>query len=104
MNKIPKEFYIKGKLWRVEYKWRLEENGIGKCDGLCEFSERVIYLDRLLPKDQKPKVFLHEYTHAVLHEAHLHENGGLDGILEEVVCESIADALTENFNLRWKTK
>ncbi|MNJ94807.1 hypothetical protein D3C87_125100 [compost metagenome] len=102
--KIPKEFYIKGKLWTVEYKWRLEEPGIGKCDGLCDFTLRVIYLDRLISKEDKVRVFLHEYTHALIHEAHLHEAGGIDGILEEVLCESVADGILENFILKWKRK
>lgn len=102
--KIPKEFYIKGKLWRVEYKWRLHDPEHGLCNGLCDFDARTIYIDRLIPKEDKAGVFLHEYIHAVLHEAHLHESGGIAGIIEEVVCASISEAFTSNFNLKWKTK
>lgn len=104
MNKIPTEFEVKGKTWKVEYKWRLEEPGIGQCNGLCDFSKRTIYIDRLLPKEDKPKVFLHELGHAILHEAHLHEQGGIDGIVEEVAVDAYADTLISLFDLKWRRR
>ena len=107
--RIPKEFIIKGKLWSVEYKWNLTDKDPGgppqRMDGLCVVSRRVIQLDRALPKEEKWPVFLHEYVHAVLFEAHI---SGLDGpagdYIEEVICEALADAFVTSFHVRWKRK
>jgi len=103
---IPKEFRIKGKRWRVEYKWNLFDRGDDgniKCDGLCDPEYRVIYIDRAIPRVEKWPVFLHELIHAILFEAHI---SGLDGpagsMLEEVICESIATSFDDLFRIRWK--
>lgn len=101
--KLKKEFYIKGKLWRIEYKWNLRMGDM-RVDGMCEPSERIIYIDRILSKEEKWATFLHELGHAIVHEAHLNEHGGLDGFAEEVVVESYAQALGELFTFRWKRK
>lgn len=100
--KIPKTIKIKGKPWSIEYKWRLHDETHGLCDGLCDPSTRTIFLDRLLPKEDKPTVFLHELIHAILHEAHLHEAGGVDGFVEEAICSSVADCFMDLFELKLK--
>lgn len=102
--KIPKEFLIKGKTWKVEYKWRLHDDNHGACNGLTDPATRTIYLDKMLPKVEKPGVFLHELNHAILHEAHLHESGGVDGFVEEAIVSSIADVYMSLFDLKWKRK
>lgn len=100
--KIPKEVMVAGHPWHIEYKWRLHDPKIGDCNGLCDFKSKTILIDRLLPKDDKWEVFLHELTHAILHEAHLHEDGGVDGFAEEVICSSIANVFNQLFDFRWK--
>lgn len=101
--RYPKTFKVKGKTWRLEYKWRLtDDNGVA-CDGLCVPKDRVIYLDRLIPKENKFKIFLHELNHAVLHESHLGEMGGVDGFTEEVICASLADHYDSMFKLNFKS-
>lgn len=95
---------IKGHLWKVEYKWRLHDPTIGACNGLCDFPTKTILIDRLLAKEEKWQVFLHELTHAILHEAHLHEDGGVDGFAEEVICSSVADVFNQLFLFRWRPK
>ena len=101
---IPKQFLIKGKLWKVEYKWGLHDHEVcaGFCDGLCDFDLKTIFIRREVPVEQKFGIFMHELIHATLHECHLHENGGVDGILEEVLCEGITDVITSLFTLRFK--
>ena len=102
--KIPKEFYLKGKLWRVEYKWGLRD-GDEMLDGLCTFDPRVIYLRRELSREDKWLTFLHELVHAILFECYISRNdGGIDGIVEEVVCDSISECFTELFEFRPKRK
>lgn len=100
--RIPKKFKIKGKEWTVEYRWNLFDQGV-KCDGLCEAKDRTVIIDRSIPREEKWPVFLHEYCHAVIFEAHI---AGLDGdageLLEEIICEAFATSLDDCFNMRWK--
>lgn len=100
--RIPKEFFIKGKLWRVEYKWNLHDDGVA-VDGLCRFSDRTILIRRELLKEEKPCIFMHEFIRAVLFELHLSTNDGwVNPLIEEVMCDGIAEVLLENFKLRHK--
>jgi len=99
---LKKTFPVKGKLWTLEYKWRLTDDDGNPVDGLCDPANRIIYIDRLLPKEQKFSTFIHELFHATFHEAHLGEDGGIDGFAEEVVCSSATDTVLTLFNLRWK--
>lgn len=104
--KIPKQFSLKGKTWTVEYKWNLTDSDDGeKMDGLCLMGRRVIQLERAMPREEKWPVFLHELTHAILFEAHI---SGLDGpsgsVIEEVICEAVANGLNDLFHIRWKRK
>lgn len=100
--RIPKKFKLKGKEWKVEYKWNLMDEG-EKMDGLCQMQERTILIERSMPRDEKWPVFLHELVHAILFEAHI---SGLDGpageLLEEVICEAIANGMNDLFSIRWK--
>lgn len=100
--KIRKHFSIKGKEWSLEYKWSLKAPDGDKVRGLCDFTTRTIYLDRLMPQDEKEEVFIHELIHAALFEAHLNEGSGLGGETEEIVCDAVSDLLTTLFTLRWK--
>ena len=102
---IPSTFYIKGKLWTVEYKWGLRGDDEVLLDGQCVTENRTIQIDRGIPKRDKWLVFLHEFIHAVLHESHV---SGLDGsageFLEEIICESVANVLNDCFTIRWKRR
>ena len=105
--KIPKSFRLKGKKWTVEYKWNLtdrEDDGFKiKCDGLCVYQTRTIFIEHSMPRVDKWPVFLHELVHAILFEAHI---SGLDGpagnMLEEVIADAVADGMNDLFSIRWK--
>lgn len=98
--RIPKEFTIKGKTWKVEYKWGLK-SGNEMIDGLCDPNERTIFIRRELLKDEKPHIFLHEFFHAVFFEAHLSYNDGwVPDLVEEIICDALALSIKENFKLR----
>jgi hypothetical protein len=102
--KLKKEFYVKGKLWRLEYVWGLRHMD-EKMDGLCVSAERIIKLERSLSKEYKFEVFLHELVHAIIFESHI---AGLDGpsgeLIEEIICDSVADVFNDIFNMRFKRK
>lgn len=96
----PKSFKVKGKLWQLEYKWRLVDDEGHPCDGLCVAATRTIYIDRLASKERKFEAFLHELNHATLFESHLGEAGGVDGFTEEVICAAIADVYLSLFTFK----
>lgn len=102
--KIPKELTIKGHAWSVEYKWSLTAEDGERVLGLCDKDKRTIYIDRLLARDEKWEVFHHEIGHAIIFEAHMNEDGGVDGIVEEAIVAAFQDFYTNNFNLKWKRK
>lgn len=97
---LPKKFHVKGKVWHLEYKWRLTTADGTPVDGLCMTGDRTILIDRLVEKDRKIEVFLHELNHAILFESHLGEMGGVDGFQEEVICASIADVYMSLFTIK----
>jgi len=103
--RIPKVFYLKGKKWCVEYKWGLRGCDDEKLDGQCIREDRIIQIERGLSKEEKWPVFLHEFIHASLFELHVTDlDGGVDGLLEEVICEGIGHILNDTFRFRWKRK
>lgn len=102
--KIPKDLMIKGHQWSVEYKWSLKDDEGERVLGLCDKSSRIIYIDRLLARDEKWEVFHHEVGHAIVFEAHMNEDGGVEGIVEEAIVSAFQDFYTNNFILRWKRK
>lgn len=100
--KLRKEFYVKGKLWRLEYKWRLTDKASGEAFlGLCDKANRTIYIDRSIDKETKWIVFLHELCHAAIFESHSNDTS-LTSDVEEVIAGSVADVFSSNFIMRWK--
>lgn len=98
--RVPKSILIKGKRWKVNYKWNLRDDDNHPCDGLCEYKIRTIWIDRALPKAERPQTFLHEIIHALIYELHL--NTSLPSEVEEVLAEGISQYLFEIFNMRLK--
>lgn len=98
--RIPKHIDVKGKRWKISYKWNLADDDGTKCDGLCEYKTRTIWLDRAIPKSERPQVFLHELVHALIYELHLTD--GLPNELEEVLAEGFSQYFLETFNVRLK--
>lgn len=102
--KIPKLLLIKGHEWSVEYKWSLKDDDGERVLGLCDKENRTIYLDKLISKEEKWEVFHHEVGHAIVFEAHMNENGGIEGIVEEAIVSAYQDFYTNNFVMKWKRK
>lgn len=102
--KIKNSFLIKGKEWRVVYKWNLHDPIHGHCHGICDPTERIIYLNRLDDAETKQRAFMHELFHAVAYECHATEAGGVDGFLGEVLAEGQTDVLLDLFELKWRRK
>lgn len=101
--RIPNEFKLKGKRWRVLYEVNPVEDEVD-CDGLCDTDKREIILRKSLKGKYKQSVFLHELTHAMLFEAHINAGVPFSEGVEEVICDANADLLTTSFSLKWKKK
>lgn len=99
--RIPTKFELKGKVWKVRYKPRLNFEGV-PCDGLCSFDTRTITINKDLSKADRINTFLHELFHAIIFEAHINRGTRFTEGLEEVLCDAFADALTTLFSVSWK--
>lgn len=103
--RIPKEFYVKGRLWQTVYKWNLRDDDGNPCDGLCDHISRIVYIEHALSKAEKPSVFHHELFHAICHESHVSGvDGGLDPLVEELLAEAFQDFIGLSWIIRWKRK
>lgn len=63
--------------------------------GMTDPNTRTIYVDCTMPKEEISKTFLHEVTHAIMHEAHLHNDGWVEPLIEEVICDAVAEGVLE---------
>jgi len=103
--RIPKRFNLKGKAWQVVVETDLKHDDGTECDGLCDVEGRVIYLDARLRGRKKKFIFLHELTHALIHEAHINPGVRFSEGVEEVLCDAFADLITSSFtNIKWKKR
>lgn len=102
--KIPTKLTIKGKQWKVRFKKDLAEDG-DLLLGLADFEKRTIFLCKSIPPEDLPKIFLHELTHAVLHELHVTGNSGsLPLLVEEILCDGFSQVLLDLFELKWRSR
>ncbi len=102
--RIPRQFKLKGKLWKVTYEPNLKADDNSLCDGLCDFDTRTVVLDSALKGRKKKSVFLHELFHVLIHEAHINPGVRFSGGLEEVLADAFADLLITSFSLKWKKR
>src|SRR4051812_4137487 len=101
--KLPRRFSLKGKTWVVILKKDLRDDEGNRVHGLTDFDLKIIYLDTDLKEPKKERIFWHEYCHALLWESGVTGNtGGLIDIVEEIICDSFADALTVDKEVRFK--
>jgi len=98
--RIPKTIDVKGKLWKVEYKWNLSDEGT-LCDGLCDDTLRTIFINRATPKEQRAGIFMHELLHALYYELNLQEATFSEDV-EEILVENTVQFLLDKFSLRLK--
>ena len=99
---IPRSFVIAGFRWKVKIVNGLKDEAGGKREGMTDATNRTIELDKAVTGEDRVLTFWHEYTHAVLYECGVSENtGGLSDIVEEIICDAMANALTYNFRAKY---
>lgn len=89
--KLPKHILIFGQLVKVT-KAKLDPH----IDGLF-WPKGLIQINQEIKRDHIPLVLTHELIHAVIARTSLHQV--INGETEEIICDSIAKAITENFKL-----
>lgn len=100
--RLPKEFFIKSNLWKVEMKWNLTYRS-KRVDGLIDPAARILYIDRSLSKEDKYWTFKHEWRHAVLEEYGIGHNSGKISLAKEEAIQDAFDIEERNsFTSRWK--
>lgn len=105
MIKIPKKIMIRGKKWKVSTRKKVKDDDGTPCSGLTDPSKSMIYIRSELTDRQKVWTFFHEFTHAVLYEAGVTINtGGLSDIVEEIICDNVADGFIELLKIGKKKK
>lgn len=100
---VPDTFRLKGKRWKVVTEPDLEEDGY-ECDGLCDTDARIIYLNSDLTPKKRWGIFLHEYFHAVVFEAHIPTGGEWESNMEDILAEAFRDAVVQLLKVLKKEK
>jgi len=88
-------------IFGIEYKIEKRERIVtneGVCHGLIDFETQIIYLDETLSKEEFQQTLLHEAFHGVVKRLGL--NQSIAHEVEEVLVDSFATFLIENFHLR----
>jgi hypothetical protein len=102
--KLPKQFFIKGSLWKVAYKWNLTFKN-KRVEALMSPSDKIIYIDRSLSREDKFWAFKHEWRHAVwdAYECGFNHEQSKDPLTREELMNEALDVEERNtFNPRWK--
>jgi Zn-dependent peptidase ImmA (M78 family) len=100
---LPRQFLLKGKKWRVSLR-KVVDRDDDACNGLCAYDERKILIRKGMSEAETLSTFLHELVHATLHEAHLAPNSGVSVETEEIICDAVADMMTNCFHMKWRRR
>lgn len=102
--RMPKKLKIKGSDWKVVEKTKIMLEA-DECDGLCDFEAKKIYIRRHATPQEKSAALIHETLHAALRESHISGNvGWVDPLVEDVLCDALAEVLLSNFTVEKKRK
>jgi Zn-dependent peptidase ImmA (M78 family) len=100
--KVPREFAVRGSIWRVEYKWNLTYNK-QHVDGLTDPVNRIVFIDRSLTKEEKYWAFIHEWLHVVLEVYEIgHNSKKISYNAEESIVSVLESELKLNFSIKWR--
>jgi len=91
---------VKGARYKIIYKKSIKDDDGVICDGLHDHIKKTIYVSSGLNGADLRKTFLHEFFHAYLFECNVRE--GLDTQLEEVIVETLSQAMDDHFLIKWR--
>jgi hypothetical protein len=102
--KMPKKLMIKGSEWKVIERVKIML-GQDECDGLCDFEAKKIFIRKEATPSEKAAALIHETLHAALRESHISGNvGWVDPLVEDVLCDALAEVLLSNFTVEKKKR
>ena len=93
MRRFPDSLEIFGQTYSVEYKTPLKNNSCG----LCYPDKHLIEIDSTQKEKDKTHTLIHEFMHSVIFRTGVFQ--GVDEKIIEVICESTATAMLENFKV-----
>lgn len=98
---LPKKIDAFGKKVKIiETNKHIDEFNPVEAYGVFCRERWTIYIRENLNDKEKIQTLIHEYLHAVFHRLHL--NCSLDEHSENIMVDTIATAITENFNIEIK--
>lgn len=90
---LPTTLNIFGQTYKVKPTNLIETMG---ALGLCDRKDKVIYIDNTVDEREQYCTLLHEMGHAVFSRVSLVQ--AVDAKLEEVIVDTLATAIIENFD------
>lgn len=66
--------------------------------GVCDLENKIIYIAAELVGEEYQRVLIHESIHAIINRCSI-DQAQLSNDTQEILCDTIAVALTENFRL-----
>ena len=98
--RLPKTVVVKGAKYKVIVTPNVVDDDGKPCMGLHDHDSKEILIDKNMTAKEKRTTFLHELFHAYCYECNIRE--GLDSQMEEVLVETIAQAVELHFEFLWK--
>lgn len=98
--RLPKTAVVKGATYKIIIQKDVIDDDGKACMGLHCHEEKEILIDKNMTAKEKRTTFLHELFHAYCYECNIRE--GLDSQMEEVLVETIAQAVELHFEFLWK--
>lgn len=98
--KLRSSVVIKGARYKIIKKKYLKDDDGVICDGLHDHVKKIIYIRKGIEPEIMRKTFYHEFFHAYLFECNVRE--GLDAQLEEVIVETLSQAMDNHFTVSWR--
>jgi hypothetical protein len=89
---------IFGHMYRV---FKCKELPIANTRGLCSIDEKVILIHEDYVGSEYMQILLHEIFHATFARASINQ-AEISHDLEEIICDTLATVITDNFHLRPK--
>jgi Zn-dependent peptidase ImmA (M78 family) len=71
ISRFRKSIKIRGALWKIQTKFCLRDTDGTPCLGIADLEKKIIWIERDLVPEVFKEVLLHEYMHAIWHEAGL---------------------------------
>lgn len=94
--KLPRKIIIKGATWKIKKQKEVYDDDGNACLGLCNFENKIIYLEKQMDSKKMLEVFFHEFIHALTYEIHL----DIGEKAEEMLVESFTQESMKIFDIK----